>query len=369
MATLLIERVEALTVSLPLDRPVWASGLRIALRDFLVVRVTLADGRCGYGFHKSRGISLDPIVRKNLAPLLVGEDPWNVERLWQRMNDATLLAGRTGAVMRTIGTVDIALWDLRAQLGGVPLHRLLGGYRTECEALLVGGYYEEDPLDCGTMQRQFAAWRAEGWKFFKMAAGMLSPEADEHRIGLAREAIGEDASLAVDINGVWTEVKQGLRAARLWERHRLRWIEDPFPTDHAATRREFTRRSPIAVAVGDEQGSPGYFHELVATHALDVLRLDTPVVGGITPALRILALADAAGMPVSPHLYPEINVHLAAAFRHVVAVETFGTRSDLYQIDKFIEPELKLQRGCVIAPDTPGLGFRLNWQELTKHST
>jgi L-alanine-DL-glutamate epimerase-like enolase superfamily enzyme len=363
-----VERAEALTVSLPLQRPVWASGLRIAVRDFLVVRVTLASGLCGYGFHKSRGVALDRIVRDNLAPLLVGQDPWNVERLWRRMHDATLLAGRTGAVLRAIGTVDIALWDLRAQLAGVPLHRLLGGYRTDCEALLVGGYYEEDPLDCEPMQRQLTAWRTEGCSFFKIAAGMIGPEADERRIAAARQAIGPEAMLAVDVNGVWTEVKHALRSARVWERHGIRWIEDPFPLDYAAQRREFTRRSPVAVAIGDEQGSPGYFHELIATQALDIVRLDTPVVGGITPALRIIAVADAAGLPVSTHLYPEINVHLAAAFRNVVAVESFGTRTDLYQIDKFIEPELGLRHGRITPPDAAGLGFHLDWAGLAKHS-
>jgi L-alanine-DL-glutamate epimerase-like enolase superfamily enzyme len=197
---------------------------------------------------------------------------------------------------------------------------------------------------------------------------MLAPEADERRIAAAREAIGAEVELAADVNGVWTEAKHALRAARLWEPHRLRWIEDPFPIDHAAQRREFARRSPVAVAIGDEQGSPGYFHELIATRALDVLRLDTPVVGGITPALRILALADAAGLPVSPHLYPEINVHLAAAFRNVLAVETFGTRSDLYQMDRFLEPALELRSGRVTAPETPGLGFELDWDGLTKHA-
>lgn len=368
MATDLIERVEAMTVSLPLQRPVWASGLRITLRDFLVVRVTLASGRMGYGFHKSRGVALDRIVTDNLAPLILGKDTWNVERLWQRMHEGTLLAGRTGAVLRTIGTVDIALWDLRAQLAGVPLHRLLGGYRDDCEALLVTGYYEEDPLDWEPMTRQLAAWRTEGGSFFKIAAGMLAPEVDEGRIAVARESIGPQAALAADVNGVWTDVKHALRAAKLWEKHRLRWIEDPFPTDQNAKRRQFTKRSPIAIAIGDEQGSAAYFMDLIATQALDVVRLDTPVVGGITPALRIMAIADASGLPVSPHLYPEINIHIAAAFRNVVAVETFGTRSDLYQIDKFIEPGLELRHGRMLAPQSPGLGFRLDWHELAKHS-
>ena len=88
-----------------------------------------------------------------------------------------------------------------------------------------------------------------------------------------------------------------------------------------------------------------FFRDLIHNNSVDVVRVDTPVVGGITPTLRIIALADAAGLPVSPHIYPEINIHLAAAFPNVVAVEMFSSRTELYQIDRFIssKPSLRVE--------------------------
>lgn len=364
-----IEGVECLTVSLPLARPLWASGLRITHREYLAVRILTAAGRCGVAFHKSRGLHLNRIVERNLAPHLIGRDPWTVERLWYEMYQATLLSGRTGAVMRALGTLDIALWDLRAQMAGVPLHRLLGGFRDRCRVLLVSGYYEEDPNETAPMVEDLAHHARLGFDFFKIAAGMLDAGADGRRIAAAREAIGPAAELVVDVNWVWEDLKEALRTARRWEGHRLRWIEEPFPPGSTAKRRAFARRSPVALALGDEQSGVALFHDLIATRSVDVVRVDTPVLGGITPTLRVIAMADAAGLPVSPHIYPEINVHLAAAYRNVLAVETFSTRSDLYQIDRFITPGLDFDGGSVAAPKLPGLGFQLDWSALGRHGT
>ena len=185
--------MEAITVSLPLSKTVWASGLRITERDFLVVRLRTSSGRCGYGFHKSRGVTLDRIVRDNLAQLVIGKSPWEVERIWEDMYRATLFSGRVGAVMRALGTVDIALWDLRAQLAGVPLHRLLGGYRSQCRILLVTGYYEEDPLELGPLSEDIEYHATRGIDFFKIAAGMLDLAGDTRRIAEARREVGDAA--------------------------------------------------------------------------------------------------------------------------------------------------------------------------------
>ena len=111
-----------------------------------------------------------------------------------------------------------------------------------------------------------------------------------------------------------------------------------------------------------------FFRDLIASDSVDVVRVDTPVLGGITPALRVIALADAAGLPVSPHIYPEINIHLAAAFANVVAVEMFSSRTELYQIDRFISAKLEISGGAAIAPSRPGLGFDLDWAALLRHA-
>lgn len=363
-----VQSVEAITVSLPLRKPIWASGLRIAQRDFLVVRALTSSGRCGYGFHKSRGVALDRVVRENLAPLVVGKSPWEVERIWDEMHRATLFSGRTGAVMRALGTLDIALWDLRAQLAGVPLHRLLGGYRWECRTLLVTGYYEEDPHELGPLLEDIEYHAHRGVDFFKIAVGMLDLAGDTRRIAEARRVAGPAADLAVDVNWVWSELKQALRAARAWEPYHLRWIEEPFPPGSTRARRRFAHESPIPLAIGDEQSGVAFFRDLIDSDSVDVVRVDTPVLGGITPTLRVIALADAAGLPVSPHIYPEINIHLAAAFPNVVAVEMFSSRTELYQIDRFISSKLEIRGGVVMAPSEPGLGLDLDWASLLRRT-
>jgi len=363
-----IERVECMTIALPLTRPLWASGLKITRREYFVVRVHTASGLTGVGFHKSRGLTLDRIVHDNLAPIVTGMDVWEIQRVWRAMYQGTLLAGRSGAVMRAIGTLDIALWDLRGRSAGLPLHRLLGGYRDHCPTILVTGYYEQDPSDLGPMAEDLRHHVEQGFSTFKIAGGMLSDTDELQRLEAARKALGEASGLIVDVNWVWHDLKRALRNARRWEAFDIEWIEEPFPPGSTQFRKRFARESPVRLGIGDEQCDVAFFRDLMTSESADVIRLDTPVLGGITPALRVIAMAEAFGLPVSPHIYPEINVHLAAAFENVIAVEMFSQTSGLYQIDQFIEPKLAIAAGQAPAPQGPGLGISLNWEAMQRHA-
>jgi len=364
----LVSKIEGLTVSLPLSEAVWASGLRIDRREYFVIRITTESGLVGYGFHKSRGLHLNRIVEENLAPLVVGKSPWMVRRIWDDMYHGTLLAGRTGAVMRAIGTIDIALWDLCGKLAGQPLYRILGGYRDKCRAIVVTGYYEEDFFAVDKMVEDIRAHAGEGVDFFKIAAGMLSAEDDAKRIGAAREAAGKDAELVVDVNWVWTDLKEALRTAILWEKYHLSWIEEPFPPGSTYKRQKFADASPVSIGIGDEQSDIHFFRDIMSTHSADIIRIDTPVLGGITPAITVASMAEAWGLPISTHIYPEINIHLAAAFKNMIGLELFSTRSELYKIDRFINPNMELNNGYISLPTSAGLGFQLDWDELIKYS-
>lgn len=362
-----IAAVDCLSVRLPLGRPLWAAGLKITARDFFIVRVRTASGRAGYGFVKSRGVRLDAIVAENLAPLLIGRDPRRTEALWRAMMQATVLPGRLGSVLRAIGCVDIALWDLKAQAAGEPLFRFLGGAHDCARAMAVAGYYERDPDDTGPMREDLAAMRAAGFGMFKIAGGMLSAAREAPRLAAAREAIGPDAELVVDINWCWSDLKTALATARDWAAHDLAWIEEPFAPGMSAQIRAFCAQSPVRIGVGDEQGGLAFFRDLMASGSVDVVRLDTAVAGGITPALRIIAMAEAHGLPVSPHLYHEINVHLAAAFDTVLAVELFPPGGELYQIDRFLGADLRVEGGNLVPSDAPGLGLSPDWKALAEH--
>jgi len=362
-----IVAVEGVSVRLPLARPLWAAGLEIVARDFFVVRVRTEAGRTGHGFVKSRGVRLDAIVAENLAPLLVGADPRRTEAHWRAMMRATLLPGRVGAVLRAIGCVDIALWDLKAQAAGEPLFRFLGGAKDRARAMAVAGYYERDPDDTGPMREDLAALRAAGFGMFKIAGGMLSAAREAPRLAAARAAIGEGAELVVDVNGCWSDLKAALATARDWAAFDLSWIEEPFVPGMAAQIRAFCAQSPVRVGVGDEQGGVSFFRDLMGSGSVDVVRLDTAVAGGITPALRIVAMAEAHGLPVSPHLYHEINVHLAAAFDSVLAVELFPPGGELYRIDRFLGADLRMEGGALVPSGAPGLGLSPDWPGLLAH--
>jgi len=362
-----IAAVDCMSVRLPLGRPLWAAGLEIVARDFFIVRVRTASGRAGYGFVKSRGVRLDAIVAENLAPLLIGRDPRRTEALWHAMMRATVLPGRAGAVLRAIGCVDIALWDLKAQLAGEPLFRLLGGAKDRARAMAVTGYYEREPDETGPMHESLAAMRASGFTMFKIAGGMLSAAREAPRLAAAREAIGTGAELVVDVNWCWTDLKAALATARDWAAFDLSWIEEPFAPGSNAQIRAMVAQSPVRIGVGDEQGGLAFFRDLMASESVDVVRLDTAVAGGITPALRIIALAEAHGLPVSPHLYHEINVHLATAFETVIAVELFPPGGELYQIDRFLRTETRVENGHLVPSGEPGLGFDPDWAALEAH--
>lgn len=363
-----VSKIEGLTVSLPLSEPVWASGLRIDRREYFLIRITTESGIVGYGFHKSRGLHLNRIVEENLAPRVIGRDPRMVRRIWDDMYRETLLSGRTGAVMRAMGTIDIALWDICGKLAGEPVYRLLGAYRDKCRAIVVTGYYEEDFHAVDKMVEDIRAHVNEGVDFFKIAAGMLDAESDAKRIEAARNAAGESSELVVDVNWVWSDLKEALQTANKWQQYRLSWIEEPFPPGSTYKRQKFADASPVAVGIGDEQSGIAFFRDLMATHSADVIRIDTPVLGGITPALVVASMAEAWDLPMSTHIYPEINIHLAAAFKNMVGVELFSSRSELYKIDNFINPNLEMKGGVVAVPTAAGLGFQLDWDELIKYA-
>lgn len=168
-----IEAVRAATLRIPLEAPVIVGGgLRISEREYLLVALTTDAGMTGVGWSFTRGMDLAQIARRHFLPLLEGEDPLEIERLWEKMDLAahglaTDAEGLIGSARRVLSALDIALWDLKGQIAGWPLHRLLGGYRTEVPVLMAGMYYTErrTPQDDA---REAAAFAEQGFRVIKM---------------------------------------------------------------------------------------------------------------------------------------------------------------------------------------------------------
>jgi D-arabinonate dehydratase len=358
-----IATVGARTLRLPLERPIRTSNLTIDVREFVLVEVSTTDGLSGHGFGFTRGGLLAETIATNLAPLLVGTDARLIEAAWERMYQGTRYLGRKGLLMRALSAVDIALWDLRGKALGAPVWALFGGYADRVDAYVAGGYYgpASDPSD---VFEEFRRYRDDGYRGAKVNAGGLPFDRDLERIEAAREGLGQDASLAVDFNGVLPGVREALRWADALAGLGVSMVEEPFLMDDVAALRAFHTRSPIDVAVGEDESGRWAFAPLLHPRALDVLRHDATLVGGISEWNKVAALGLAANVTLFPHWFPEVHVHLAAAWPQCRGVEFIDPATGVMNLHELMLNPLQAKDGTIEVPSAPGLGIEWAWDRI-----
>ena len=355
-----IRSVRAITVDVPIARPIVMGPIRYASREYVIVEVTTDEGVSGIGFGMSRDAPVAPIIDRSITPLILGEDPRDTEWLWHRVYSANLLIGQRGIFMRALSAVDIALWDLKAKVLGVPLWRLLGGYRTRVPAQIAGGY-PNDGVTVDDLASEVADYAARGFRTIKIAAGRL--EEDTRRLQAARAA-APDVRLSYDVHWGWRDLLEVLPVVRRWESLELDSIEDPFPSDlsgHIANLRAATR---IPLALGEDYVGRWAFGDLLRSGLADLVRVDATTIGGISEAVKVVAMASAHGLSVSPHVFPEIHVHLGAAFENVRTVEMTDPAREYETLYRLFSTWVNLDGGDFVAPETPGLGVEMDWKAV-----
>ena len=366
-----IESVQACTVTVPLEQVTSFATRTVAARDYGLVRVRTDDGQEGIGFcyagHKGGGL-VAKAVRELFAPMLVGADPYMVERHWERMYAEGLLQGRAGAVVRALGIIDIALWDRNARAAGLPLYKFMGGYAADgVEAYASGGYY----LDGKTPEmlgEELAGYVALGFKAVKMKVGMLDPAAEEARIAAARAAIGPDVLLMLDANNAWSDLPTALRYMARYEDYEPYWIEEPFGPDDIDNHARLAQRTPVPVATGEIEVGRWRFKELLDKDAAAILQADAAVCGGITEWRRIAATAASYGATLCPHWFHDLHVHLVAATPNARFVEVF-TNDRVLNFRRLVDRQLTFRGGRLHPHEEPGLGFGFDASAIEKYTT
>ncbi|MDP6389132.1 MAG: mandelate racemase/muconate lactonizing enzyme family protein [Alphaproteobacteria bacterium] len=354
-----ITTVRSCTVRVPLDNPTSFSSRQVLAREFALVEVEADDGVKGIGFTyggSTAGSIVTEAVRELLAPVLIGEDPFRVEGLWNEMYREALLQGRAGAVMRAISALDIALWDRNARAAGLPLYKLLGGFAVESVRGYASGGYYLDGKTPEMLGRELKGYVDLGFDAVKMKVGRLDRAGEEERIAAARAAIGDDVILMLDCNNGWRDVETALRYMTAFEPYDPYWIEEPFLPDDIASHAKLAERTPVPVATGEIEAGRWRFKELLEAAAAAILQPDAIACGGITEWRRIAALAAAHGVSVCPHAYHELHLHLAASTPNASFVEVF-TDDQIVNFRNLITPQAELDGGRVLLPAAPGLGF------------
>ena len=321
----------------------------------LFAELQTADGHQGLGFSYSKraGGPGQFAHAREVAPVLLGEDPSDIARLWNKLCWAGASVGRSGLATQALAAFDVALYDLKARRAGLPLAKLLGAWRDSVACYDSSGGFLHTPLE--QLLANASASRERGIGGVKLKVGQPDRALDLRRVEAVRKQLGDAVPLMIDANQQWDR-PTAQRMCRAFEGFNLVWIEEPLDAydheGHAALAAAFD--TPIAT--GEMLTSAAEHAELIRHRAADVLMPDAPRVGGITPFLKIAALAEQAGLMLAPHFAMELHVHLAAAFPGEPWVEHFDWLQPLF------DERLQLRDGRMLVPTRPGLGLSLSGQ-------
>jgi L-alanine-DL-glutamate epimerase-like enolase superfamily enzyme len=320
---------------------------------FAEIETTNGHKGLGFSYSKRAGGPGQFAHAKEIAPALIGEDPSDISRLWDKLCWAGASVGRSGLSTQAIGAFDVALWDLKARRAGLSLAKLLGSHRESVRCYNTSGGFLHTPID--QLMVNASASIARGIGGIKLKVGQPDGALDIARVTAVRKHLGDAVPIMVDANQQWDR-PTAQRMCRIFEQFNLVWIEEPLDAydheGHAALALHFD--TPIAT--GEMLTSAAEHGDLIRHRAADYLMPDAPRVGGITPFLKIAAQADNAGLMLAPHFAMELHVHLAAAYPREPWVEHFEWLEPLFN------ERIEIKDGRMLVPTRPGLGLSLSEQ-------
>lgn len=384
-----IKSIEArwLHVPIPYEQQHVSDFGRIASFDTVLVRIETACGLVGHGEAKEEVGSegncraLVSLINQKFGPLLVGEDPRDINRLWELMYNGSRahyalnlghvfpILGRRGISVSAISGIDLALWDLLGKHLNAPVWRLLGGRKAEkLPAYASGGWADADNIGkqlLGYVERG-------GFQAVKMRVGVIDgdPINSAKRVRAAREALGPDIGIACDAHGTYN-VAEAKRFCRLVEDQNLMWFEEPVTADDKRGMAEVRASTAIPIATGESEFNRFDFRDLAELRAADIFQPDLAICGGITEAMRIGAIASAWNLRLAPHLWTgalafSAGAQVAAASPAGWLLEySLGANPLLHEL---AEESFPVVDGMVEIPDRPGLGITINNDFVLRHT-
>ncbi|MDX6390646.1 MAG: hypothetical protein QOJ73_1709 [Streptosporangiaceae bacterium] len=351
-----LDDISAAVYVIPTDAPE-ADGT-LAWNETTVVLVTAtAGGQQGTGWTYGAAAAA-AVVTDVLAQAVLGRSAFDIAAASESMARAVRNIGRGGVASMAISAVDVALWDLKARLLGVPVTDLLGRVHEQVAAYGSGGFTSYDERQT---REQLAGWverdRIPRVKI-KIGESWGSRESrDLARVALARQVIGPDTELYVDANGGYT-TGQAVRVAHRMADYGVTWFEEPVSSQNLAGLASVRSQVQPDVAAGEYSWSLADSARLIDAGAVDCLQLDLTRCGGISEFVRGAALAAAHSMQVSAHCAPTLHAQVGAATANLRHVEYFH---DHQRIDRLLFDGALDAHGGVLTPDPgrPGLGVQL----------
>ena len=383
-----ITRITAtwLRVPIPRDRQHVSDFGRVASFDTTLVRVETDEGVVGHGeargsvFSASENRGLTALIEHELAPLIVGEDPRNITRLWDILYNGTRAGfalarghvfpamGRRGLHLCGISAIDIALWDILGKSLNVPVWQLLGGRRHERMPCYASGGWK--PAD--QIVDELQAFLDKGnFRAVKMRVGSGDGTVGHsvQRVRAARAGLGPDIDIMCDAHGTWT-VAEAKRFCRGVQSCDIAWLEEPVTADDKPGLAEVRAATDIPIATGESEFTRFAFRDILALRAADILQPDISIAGGITETMRIEALCAAHQARFAAHIWGgpttfAAGLHCSAAATSAFILEySVGANPMLHgqAVEDFVAED-----GHIRIPDRPGLGVTIDEDFVARH--
>jgi L-alanine-DL-glutamate epimerase-like enolase superfamily enzyme len=367
MATKIVT-LEAFVLRAPeTGRPHWVSHFSVATANEVLIRVRTNDDVEGFGLATSYG-SVEPVVRafrSGVSEQILGMDPLAPEQLHEKLISLTWhrLAHEKGwtrdALVRIAAAVDIACWDIMGKMAGLPLHRLLGGYRNRVPCYVTCAYYR-DGKDVVELRDEMQMLRAQGHTGFKAKVGGLTLAEDIRRLEVIRDVVGGDNDLMIDVNRGW-DLATATEAVGLLELLKPRWLEEPVRwIDDRRELKLLSQRTRIPLAGGESESTSYGCRALLEERAIQIMQFDCTMFGGFTEGRKLAALCELNHVQVAPHHDCFIHAPLVASTPAGCIVESFtDPERDPLQAELFENPPT-IAGGWVTLNDAPGLGLTLS---------
>lgn len=316
------------------------------------------NGKVGIGSVYSHPGLIYLIVRDQLDPLLRGEDPTDVDRLWERMYGLTRWYGRKGVAMSAIGGVDTALWDLRGKALGKPVWKLLGGKLAGCPAYASGLLWKDDISD---LADEAVTYIDRGFRRVKMRLARTE-EYDMAAVQEVRKAIGPDNDVIIDASMRY-HPDLARRMGKFFVQQGVFWYEEPFAPENIDAFVALRREVEIPLAAGENEFGLQGFRELIRAGAVDIVQPDASRCGGISEVWKVAKLAQEYTMRFGTHSWSDAiaiiaNAQVVSAMPNGISVEIDQMNNPF--VNDLLDEPLSITEGLLKLSDAPGLGISLN---------
>lgn len=367
-----ITDVETIYLRLP-----WVKELTDSGQDALIVRVHTDEGITGIGEVDSsplavRGAIEGPFshnITSGLRQIVLGEDPFEIEKIWHKMYRMNVYAGRRGIGIHAMSGIDLALWDIKGKALGLPVWKLLGGgfhRRMRAYASTLFGATPDETRERGKrlVDLGFSAVKF-GWEPMGR-----DEETDIALVREGRKGVGDKADLMIDA-GLCYDAKTAIQRARRFEEYKIFWFEEPLAPDNYEGYRRLSEATSLRIAAGEEESERRSYIELMDKGKIDIVQVDLTRCGGITEGVKIASLAADRGLPCVNHGFTTyINVaaalHFLASIPNSFIMEYVAEEGTTLR-DEITRQSFRAEDGWVKVPEEPGLGVELDETAIERY--